>query len=1168
MKKLYSIFLFLIFSAPLFSQINNGNASIRQLTASGKIYAVVVGISKYQNTGITQLEYADRDAKVFADYLKSKAGGSVPEENIRLLTNENATFAAVYDALNWLLDVCQKDDLVYFYFSGHGDMENNTIYKLGFLLSYNTPRNNYINNAVRLEDLNMIATTLSLDRKAKVVLITDACHSGNLAGNDFRGNFLVGKQLQQRIGNETRITSCGPDQLSNEDAGWGGGRGVFSYYLINGLTGLADKVPDGVITVDEITDYLNTSLAGDVLLAQKKDKQNPVIKGDPGFKLAVVDNASLNALKQKFSNVTQAPLPVTTSLLKAIPIQPQGYFFKLIGKNNIEEIVDFEKLGKLSKEEIPFAFIQMLTDTIRKNPYLITDSTLNGTIDTAKISQLKSSLEDSKDALKRFNEKLVVTLSDRGQEIINLYLSGDAAELERRRYYNAFSNGYDMYPKMFAVALKLITPAHPLYKILQIKQHYFSGVAARLKIPTVENYKPFLDEAMKEQLKAFELEKNAAYIHMELGTLYDYKDEFAKAEQYYLRATQIAPQWAVPWANLVGVYVNTKKYEQAKDAYKRAIELQPGFQGTYVNGGVLYQRLGNLLFSEELFRKSIKMNSRHYLPFEGLGYVYMNTTQYALADSFYYEADLRKQGFHNPRLMKLPKPLEPVIEVLPATFCFFDSLDVGKNDVLGHFAWAMDAYSRFSFPEAEREFKTVIALDPSNPLAFHYLGKMLYEQKRWKEADILFNYAVNYFLDDSLFYRYFDSLASRLPESKSKECIIGQFRTHIYARVDDHYFLATLYETWNHFTEAEKHYRKIIEMETSFVGGYYKLAKMLETIGRYKDAEQVWESFSSYNQEIAGRELNAFYKRMMNKFPDQGDWFYKAGLFLYRMVEKRPNGFLYDKKKIEPDEEMDTYVSLMPPNIQQSAVALVKYTLPGPGERIIIADKIFRPMTEGIAYLKKADSLLQADEDAMADINFRIGDLYTWQGLPERSAPYYEKTVDLKPNDANTRMKLIDVYSILFRLTDALAQLDSLHNRGEINFSRQLLMAKYCIHAGRFAEAGSLLKEAQQIHPYKIAEIADLNGRLQLLSKNPKQALLFYREYLALHPDDSLAMYTIARLFAQMKNTTEAWKWLKQSIDKGFNFYWVLQMDESWNSFRSSGKWKELTGKIEKTVYH
>lgn len=63
-------------------------------------------------------------------------------------------------------------------------------------------------NAVRIEDLNKIANTLSARNNGKVILITDACHSGKLAGNDSRGNFLAAEQLRKVKANEIRITSC------------------------------------------------------------------------------------------------------------------------------------------------------------------------------------------------------------------------------------------------------------------------------------------------------------------------------------------------------------------------------------------------------------------------------------------------------------------------------------------------------------------------------------------------------------------------------------------------------------------------------------------------------------------------------------------------------------------------------------------------------------------------------------------------------------------------------------------------------------------------------------------------------------------------------------------------------------------------------------------------
>ena len=149
-------------------------------TATNNTYAVIVGVSNYESIGIRKLKFANNDAQNFYNYLLSKSGGSVPPRNMKLLLDEEASFAAIYQELKWLLKKAKKDDLVYFYFSGHGDMENTTIYKLGFLLAQNTPRTNYINNALRIEDLNYYANTLSTKNQAKVVLITDACHSGIL----------------------------------------------------------------------------------------------------------------------------------------------------------------------------------------------------------------------------------------------------------------------------------------------------------------------------------------------------------------------------------------------------------------------------------------------------------------------------------------------------------------------------------------------------------------------------------------------------------------------------------------------------------------------------------------------------------------------------------------------------------------------------------------------------------------------------------------------------------------------------------------------------------------------------------------------------------------------------------------------------------------------------
>lgn len=82
-----------------------------------------IGITIYQNPDLSTLRFADRIVGLSAGHLQSKAGGVVPLDNIRLLLNESARIAAIYDALNWLQERRTSNDKAYFYFSGHEDVQ-------------------------------------------------------------------------------------------------------------------------------------------------------------------------------------------------------------------------------------------------------------------------------------------------------------------------------------------------------------------------------------------------------------------------------------------------------------------------------------------------------------------------------------------------------------------------------------------------------------------------------------------------------------------------------------------------------------------------------------------------------------------------------------------------------------------------------------------------------------------------------------------------------------------------------------------------------------------------------------------------------------------------------------------------------------------------------------
>ncbi len=93
MRKFLSILvgclLFILFHTEIIAQ---APPTPRDTTVAGpQTFAMIMGISKYKY--VRPLTYADKDAEMFRDYLKSPAGGKVKEDNIFTLLNEQAISA-------------------------------------------------------------------------------------------------------------------------------------------------------------------------------------------------------------------------------------------------------------------------------------------------------------------------------------------------------------------------------------------------------------------------------------------------------------------------------------------------------------------------------------------------------------------------------------------------------------------------------------------------------------------------------------------------------------------------------------------------------------------------------------------------------------------------------------------------------------------------------------------------------------------------------------------------------------------------------------------------------------------------------------------------------------------------------------------------------------------
>jgi hypothetical protein len=260
--------------------------------SSGKRWALIVGVSKYQDTKIPKLDYADHDAQALSDALSTSALGGFSAERKLVLLNEQATTAGITRALRSFLQKPDVDDTVVIYLAGHGAPDPKRPDNVYFI-THDTQVNDIAGTALPMRE---IETALKENLVAqRVVVLSDACHSEAI-GTGGRRDLVYSasestnralEELVKRSKPGTAIfTSARSGETSLESHKWGGGHGVFTWFLLQGLQGGADLNKDGIISLDELFTYVK-----DHVKQETSDQQHPVVVSesyDPQLPIAVI----------------------------------------------------------------------------------------------------------------------------------------------------------------------------------------------------------------------------------------------------------------------------------------------------------------------------------------------------------------------------------------------------------------------------------------------------------------------------------------------------------------------------------------------------------------------------------------------------------------------------------------------------------------------------------------------------------------------------------------------------------------------------------------------------------------------------------------------------------------------------------------------------------------
>ena len=251
-------------------------SKIRSKNHPNKV-ALIIGIENYSDS--PKASYANLDAKYFYEYVKR--GFGIREENIKLLIDKNATQSNYYEALSlWLPSKIRKNvtELVIFY-SGHGLATPDG--KELYLLAHDSKTASSLLPRTALLRSELFKEITKLKPKT-VTLFFDTCYSGTSRENESllvaaKPIRILAKDESEIPDNFTIFTSSLMNQISSgfKEAN----HGLFSYYLMKGMEGNADKNNDKKITNGEIYSYLDENISRKA--SEIGRQQNPSLAGDP-----------------------------------------------------------------------------------------------------------------------------------------------------------------------------------------------------------------------------------------------------------------------------------------------------------------------------------------------------------------------------------------------------------------------------------------------------------------------------------------------------------------------------------------------------------------------------------------------------------------------------------------------------------------------------------------------------------------------------------------------------------------------------------------------------------------------------------------------------------------------------------------------------------------------
>lgn len=239
----------------MYAQNKNENSEpatirlIREATSMElpKLFVVAIGVGDYNDPKLPKLRFTCKDAKDFSKAITSKKGLPYEDVQVKILCDNEATRADIFEAMEWLKQESSPNDVCIFFFAGHGMRDEKDRF---YFMPYGC-NTNKLYECFSASDFRNEAE----DIHGKLIAFVDACYSGALfeGGRSAATTHFI-EQLKRSKNGMLLYASSSSDTKSREDESWE--NGAFTKALVEALNGAAKEEHAEGLSTQELEHFL------------------------------------------------------------------------------------------------------------------------------------------------------------------------------------------------------------------------------------------------------------------------------------------------------------------------------------------------------------------------------------------------------------------------------------------------------------------------------------------------------------------------------------------------------------------------------------------------------------------------------------------------------------------------------------------------------------------------------------------------------------------------------------------------------------------------------------------------------------------------------------------------------------------------------------------------